>query len=81
MPKSRPVSKHSLSVAFAMALVEVRQDADNYLVLIRAESGKPFVYYTGAAWDKGRDFHDRAGWEVYVREQKPDFGVLATADH
>jgi len=32
--------------------VEVRQDFDNYLVLIRVEPGKPFVYYMGAAWDK-----------------------------
>jgi hypothetical protein len=55
------------------ALVEVRQDADNYVVLIRVEPGKPFVYYMGAAWDKGLDFHDRAGWEAYVKAQAPDF--------
>jgi len=55
------------------ALVEVRQDADNYLVLVRVEPGKPFVYYMGAAWDKGLDFHDRAGWEAYVKGQAPDF--------
>jgi len=54
-------------------LQEVRQDAENYLVLIKVEPGKPFVYYMGAAWDKGLDFHDRAGWEAYVREQQPDF--------
>jgi hypothetical protein len=55
------------------ALLEIRQDAENYLVLVKVEPGKPFVYYTGAAWDKGLDFHDRAGWEAYVRDQKPDF--------
>jgi hypothetical protein len=55
------------------ALVEVRQDADNYLVLVKVEPGKPFVYYMGAAWDKGLDFHDRAGWEAYVKDQKSDF--------
>jgi hypothetical protein len=55
------------------ALVEVRQDADNYLVLVKVEPGKPFVYYMGAAWDKGLDFHDRAGWEAYVKAQTPDF--------
>jgi hypothetical protein len=54
-------------------VLEVRQDAENYLVLVKVEPGKPFVYYTGAAWDKGLDFHDRAGWEAYVRDQKPDF--------
>lgn len=55
------------------ALVEVRQDADNYLVLVKVEPGKPFVYYMGAAWDKGLDFHDRASWEAYVKSQTPDF--------
>jgi hypothetical protein len=55
------------------SLVEVRQDAENYLVLVKVEPGKPFVYYMGAAWDKGLDFHDRNSWETYVRGQKPDF--------
>jgi len=55
------------------SVVEIRQDAENYLVLVKVEPGKPFVYYTGAAWDKGLDFHDRAAWEAYVRDQKPDF--------
>jgi hypothetical protein len=55
------------------ALVEVRQDFENYLVLVKVEPGKPFVYYMGAAWDKGLDFHDRVGWETYVRDQKLDF--------
>jgi hypothetical protein len=55
------------------ALVEVRQDFENYLVLVKVSPGKPFVYYTGAAWDKGLDFHDRGGWETYVRGQKLDF--------
>jgi hypothetical protein len=55
------------------AFVETRQDADNYLVMVKVDPGKPFVYYMGAAWDKGLDFHDRASWEAYVREQQPDF--------
>jgi Domain of unknown function (DUF4861) len=55
------------------ALVEVRQDFENYLVLVKVEPGKPFVYYMGATWDKALDFHDRASWETYVREQKLDF--------
>jgi hypothetical protein len=55
------------------ALVEVRQDFDNYLVLVKVEPGKPFVYYMGAAWDKGLDFRDRAAWEAYVKGQKPNF--------
>jgi hypothetical protein len=55
------------------SLVEVRQDADNYLVLVKVEPGKPFVYYMGAAWDKGLDFHTAAEWDAYVTGAKADF--------
>jgi hypothetical protein len=55
------------------SLLEVRQDAENYLVLVRVEPGNAFVYYMGTVWDKDLDFHDRASWEGYVRGQKPDF--------
>lgn len=55
------------------SVVEVRQDFDNYLVLVRVEPGKPFVYYMGAAWDKGLDVHSAAEWDAYVAAQKPDF--------
>ena len=48
-------------------------EADNLLVLVKAEPGKPFVYYSGACWDKGLDFHTRAEWEAYTAAQKPDF--------
>ena len=54
-------------------IVEVREDADNYLVLLRATPGEPFVYYAGAAWDKGREIHSRAEWDAYVAGQRPDF--------
>jgi Domain of unknown function (DUF4861) len=55
------------------AFVAVKQDFDNYLVLVNAEAGRPFVYYMGAAWDKGLDFHGRVAWEAYVKSQKPSF--------
>jgi hypothetical protein len=42
-------------------------------VLVKVTPGKPFVYYMGAAWDKGLDFHSRADWDAYVFAQKPDF--------
>ena len=32
-----------------------------------------YDYYMGADWDKGLDLRDRAAWEAYVRDQKPDF--------
>jgi hypothetical protein len=49
------------------------QDADNFLVLLKVAPGRPFVYYSGACWGKGLDFHSRGEWEAYVAEQKPDF--------
>ena len=68
--------KGSMAIALMVdpkAVVEVRQDFDNYLVLVKVEPGKPFVYYMGAAWDKGLDFHSAAEWDAYVTSQKPDF--------
>ena len=68
--------KGSMGIALMVdpaSVVEVRQDFDNYLVLIKVEAGKPFVYYMGAAWDKGLDFHSAAEWDAYVTAQKPDF--------
>ncbi|WP_454716057.1 DUF4861 family protein [Caulobacter segnis] len=68
--------KGSMAIALMVdpaSVVEVRQDFDNYLVLIKVEAGKPFVYYMGAAWDKGLDFHTAAEWDAYVTAQKPDF--------
>jgi hypothetical protein len=49
------------------------EDADNYLVLIRVTPGRPFVYYSGAAWDRGGDFAARDAWNSYVDAQHPDF--------
>lgn len=49
------------------------EDADNYLILVRVTPGQPFTYYMGSAWDRGLDFHDRAGWETFVAGQAPDF--------
>lgn len=49
------------------------EDADNYLILVRARPGQPFVYYSGAAWDRGGDFATREAWNSYVDAQRPDF--------
>ena len=54
-------------------IAEVREDADNYLVLLRVKPNRPFVYYMGAGWDKGLDFRNEAQWDAYVAAQKPDF--------
>jgi len=68
--------KGSMAIALMVdpkSVVEVRQDFDNYLVLIKVQPGKPFVYYMGAAWDKGLDFHTPAEWDAYVTGAKADF--------
>jgi hypothetical protein len=49
------------------------EDSDNYLILVRAMPGRPFVYYAGAAWSGGADFASRTGWQSYVDAQRPDF--------
>lgn len=54
-------------------IAEIREDSDNYLVLLRVTPGQPFVYYMGAGWDKGLDFRNEAEWDSYVAAQKPDF--------
>ncbi|WP_454716486.1 glycoside hydrolase family 88 protein [Caulobacter segnis] len=54
-------------------IVDVVETDSDWLVLVKVSPGKPFVYYIGAAWDKGLDFHSRADWETYVFAQKPDF--------
>ncbi|USQ96591.1 glycoside hydrolase family 88 protein [Caulobacter sp. RL271] len=54
-------------------IVDVVETDSDWLVLVKVTPGKPFVYYMGAVWDKGLDFHSRADWEAYVFAQKPDF--------
>jgi hypothetical protein len=51
-------------------IVGFNEDKLNYLVLIKATVGKPFVYYAGAYWDKGLDFKTPDEWEKYLREFK-----------
>lgn len=50
------------------SIVDFTEDKLNYLVLVRATAGKPFVYYAGACWDKGLDFHSADEWEKYLKE-------------
>ena len=49
------------------------EDADNVLILVRVQPGRPFVYYSGAAWDRGGDFATKGAWQAYVDAQRPDF--------
>ncbi|MGA7714056.1 MAG: glycoside hydrolase family 88 protein [Rhizomicrobium sp.] len=59
------------------SVVDVGGDADNYLIFVKVTPGKPFVYYAGASWDQGLDFHSRGEWEVYVKAQTPNFDPKA----
>ncbi|MGF7147002.1 hypothetical protein FHS96_000611 [Sphingomonas zeicaulis] len=62
------------------AIVDIKQDADNHLVLVRVTPGEPFVYYSGSAWSLGEGgFRDRASWDRYAAEQKLDFAPPAAA--
>jgi hypothetical protein len=57
-------------------LAEVRSDADNHLVVLRVTPGKPFVYYSASAWDKGAGgFRTRQSWDAYAAGEKLDFRV------
>jgi ketosteroid isomerase-like protein len=55
-------------------LAEIRQDADNNLVLLKVQPGKPFVYYSGSGWNLGQDnVRDRAAWDRMVAAEPVDF--------
>lgn len=55
-------------------IVDIRNDADNHLVLLRVQPDKPFVYYSGSAWSLGEgEFHDRAAWDRYAAQAPVDF--------
>jgi rhamnogalacturonyl hydrolase YesR len=60
------------------SVVDIVGDADNNLILVKVMPGKPFVYYAGAAWDQGLDFHSEQEWEAYVKAQVPNFDPAAT---
>lgn len=63
-----------IAIAVDPAIVEgFAEDADNYLILVRATPGQPFTYYMGSAWDRGLDFRSREEWERFVAAQTFDF--------
>jgi rhamnogalacturonyl hydrolase YesR len=60
-----------VGVVFDPAMfVSFDQDKLNYLALVKVTPGKPFVYYSGACWDKGLDFHSAEEWENYLKTFK-----------
>ena len=74
-----PANAHHGRMAVALRvdpamIAEVRQDADNHLVLLKVMPGKPFVYYSGSAWSLGEGgFRSREAWDRYATAQQLDF--------
>jgi hypothetical protein len=63
------------------AIADVLADADNHLVLLRVTPGKPFVYYSGSAWNKGQGgFRTRAAWDAYAAGESLNFQPAQTPD-
>ncbi len=59
-------------------IAEVKNDADNHLVLLKVTPGKPFVYYSGSAWSLGQGgFRKREDWDRYAAAAPVDFTVPA----
>ena len=76
---SQPDGNHGeLGVAVLVdptAVVGVRKDFDNHLILLRVIPDQPFVYYVGSGWSGGRAAFDKAAWQQLVDNQNPSFTV------
>lgn len=75
-----PADQHHGTMAAALlvdpaTIVDVKNDSENHLVLVRVQPGKPFVYYAGAAWDRGLDIRSQDAWIAYVRGAPGDFAL------
>jgi hypothetical protein len=42
------------------------EDTLNHLILAQVSSGQALRYYTGAAWERGSNFHSLEEWQAYV---------------
>ena len=58
------------------AIVEVRDDADNHLMIVRVMPGTPLVYYSGSAWSRGAGgFDTREKWNAYAAAENLNFSA------
>jgi hypothetical protein len=48
------------------AIVEVREEAGNQLVVARAPKGQSATWYAGSGWDRSGDFPDVAAWDRHL---------------
>lgn len=74
-PEERGHGRMAIALRFDPAmLVDVVKDADNHLALLRVTPGKPFVYYSGSAWNLGNGgFRTRADWDRHVAAERVTF--------
>lgn len=74
-PEDRGHGRMAVALRVDPAMIaEIRQDADNHLVLLRVTPGKPFIYYSGSAWSLGEGgFHSREAWDRYAAAEPLDF--------
>jgi hypothetical protein len=50
------------------SLVDVAEAEGNSLVIAKAPSDQPAVYYAGFGWDRSGDFSNVADWDAYLRQ-------------
>jgi len=74
-PEQKPNGTTGIAVVVDPASIVkfVNDSPDENLVIVKVTPGKPWVYYTGACWSKGLDFHTDKEWETYVRGFKAEF--------
>jgi rhamnogalacturonyl hydrolase YesR len=45
---------------------QLKEQHNHLLAVVEHPCGKPFVYYTGACWDRGLDFKTDVQWQAYL---------------
>lgn len=78
-PEEKGHGRMAVALRFDPAmLVDVVKDGDNHLALLRVTPGKPFVYYSGSAWNLGNGgYRTRADWDRYVAAERMEFAPPA----
>jgi hypothetical protein len=61
---------------------QLKEQNSHLLALVEQPCGKPFVYYTGACWERGLDFKTDAEWQAYLSgfAKQLDKSVIVTLD-
>jgi hypothetical protein len=48
------------------AIVDMREEAGNQLIVARTPRGRPATWYAGSGWDRSGDFPDVAAWDRHL---------------